>query len=146
MYIGLHVKYLLFLSDFNETWIFSTDFQKILTYSMLQSASWEANWFAAGQEIPHILWNPKIHYRTHKPLPPVSILGKPNPVHIPTAHLEIHPNIIYLSTPRSPQWSPSLRFPQQHPIHPPLLTHMRHMPCPSHSSRFCIKIGKPFLH
>ena len=27
MYIGLHVKYPLFLSDFNETWIFWTDFQ-----------------------------------------------------------------------------------------------------------------------
>jgi len=28
MYIGLHVKYPLFLSDFNETRIFSTDFRK----------------------------------------------------------------------------------------------------------------------
>ena len=28
MYICLHVKYLFFLSDFNETWIYSTDFQK----------------------------------------------------------------------------------------------------------------------
>jgi len=28
MYIGLHVGYLLFLSDFNETLIFSTDFRK----------------------------------------------------------------------------------------------------------------------
>jgi hypothetical protein len=28
MYRGLHVNYLLFLSDFNESWISSTDFQK----------------------------------------------------------------------------------------------------------------------
>ena len=28
MYIGLHVKYSLFLSDFNETWLVLTDFLK----------------------------------------------------------------------------------------------------------------------
>ena len=28
MYNGRHVKYLLLLSDFDETWIFSTDFGK----------------------------------------------------------------------------------------------------------------------
>ena len=79
----------------------------------------------------------RVHYRTHKRPPPVSILGQPKPVHIPTSHLlEIQPNIIHPSTPRSPQWSPSLRFPHQDPIHPPLLTHTRHMPSPSHSSRF----------
>ena len=33
---------------------------------MVQSPSWEANWFAASQEIPHISRNPKVHYRTHK--------------------------------------------------------------------------------
>ena len=104
---------------------------------MVQSPSWEANWFAASQENPRISRNPKVHYRTHKRPPPVSILGEPNPVHIPTSHLlEIHPNIIHSSTPRSPQWSISLLFPHQDPIHPPLLTHMRHMPSPSHSSRF----------
>ena len=32
----------------------------------MQSPSWEANWFAASQEIPRISRNPKIHYRTHK--------------------------------------------------------------------------------
>ena len=40
----------------------------LLTYSMLQSPSWEANWFAASQEILRILWNPKVHHRTHKRL------------------------------------------------------------------------------
>jgi len=69
----------------------------ILTYSLVQSP-WESNWFAANQEIPRISRNPKVHYRTHKHLPPVSILGQPNPVHIPTSHfLEIHPNIIHPS-------------------------------------------------
>ena len=108
----------------------------LLTYSMVQSPSSEANWFAASQ-IPRVSWNPKVHYRTHKRPPPVCILGQLNPVQIPTSHLlEIRPNIIHPSTPRSPQWSPSLRFPHKDPVHPPLLTHMRHMPSPSHSSWF----------
>ena len=68
--------------------------------------------------------NPKVHYRTHKCPPPVSILGQPNQIHIPTSHLlQIHPNIIHPSTPRSPQWSPSLRFLY---ININLLTHSLH--------------------
>ena len=46
--------------------------------------------------------------------------------------LEIHPNITHPSMPRSPQWCLSLRFSHQDPIRLPLLTHMRHMPSPSH--------------
>jgi len=91
---------------------------------MVQSPSSAANWFAATQEIPRISQNPKAHYRTHKRSPPASILGQPIPVHTPTSHLlEIHSNIIHPSKPRSPQWSPSLRFPQQDPTHTPLLIH-----------------------
>ena len=86
---------------------------------MVQSPSWEANWFAASQEIPHISRIPKVHYRTHKRPPPVSIMGPPNPVHIPTSYLlEIHPNIIHPSMPRPPQWSLSLRLPHQDPTTP----------------------------
>jgi len=42
---------------------------------MEQSPSWEANWSAASQEIPRILWNPKVHHRTHQRTPPVPILS-----------------------------------------------------------------------
>ena len=71
------------------------------------------------KKFPAFLWNPKVHYRTHNRPPPVPILGQPNPVHIPTSHLlEIHLNIIHPSTPRSPQWSLSLRFPHKDPIRP----------------------------
>jgi len=34
MYIGHHVKCPLILSDFSETWVFSTYFQKILKYQI----------------------------------------------------------------------------------------------------------------
>jgi len=38
MYVGLRVKYSLFLSDFNKTWTSSTDFQRIRTYQI----SWKS--------------------------------------------------------------------------------------------------------
>ena len=70
---------------------------------MVQSPSWAANWFAASQEIPRISRTPKVHYRTHKRPPTISTMGQPNPIHIPTSQLlDIHPNIIHPSTPRSP--------------------------------------------
>jgi hypothetical protein len=35
------------------------------TYFMEQSPSWEANRFSDSQEIPRVLWNPKLHYRVY---------------------------------------------------------------------------------
>ena len=103
----------------------------LLTYSMEQIPPCEANQFSASQDTPHISRNPKVHYRTHKCPPPVSILGQHNPVHIPTSHLlEIHLNIFHPSTPRPSLWSPSLRFPQHDPIHP--LSSPIRATCPAH--------------
>ena len=74
----------------------------LLTYSTEQSPSWEANRFSASQEIPHILWNQKVHYRFHKCQPPVPILRHIDPVHASTSHfLKMHFNIILPSTPGS---------------------------------------------
>jgi hypothetical protein len=103
----------------------------LLTYSMEQSPSWEADWSAASQEIPCILWNPKVHH--HKCTPTVPILSWLHPVHTPTSHFpKIHSNIILPSMPGSPQWSHSLRFPHQNPVHTSPLPHMCYMPLPSH--------------
>ena len=101
------------------------------TNSMKQRSSWDATSSSAGQEILHILWNPKVRYNIHKHVPPVPILSLINPNHaIPSHLLKINFDIlshIYLGLLNSP-------FPSglsTNILHAPLLSPI-HATCPTH--------------
>jgi len=76
---------------------------------------------AASQEIPRVLWNPKVHYRTYKCPPPLPILSQLHPVPTTPSHfLKIHLNIILINNVNlkkvkqawtSPEGSEKLRLP-----------------------------------
>jgi hypothetical protein len=125
------------------TFLWNEDEQ--LTNSMEQNPSWEANRSSASQEIPSILWNPRVHYRIHKCLPPVPILSQINKVHSSPLHfLRIHltssshlclglPSGLFSSgLPRSSKWSLLVRSLHQNPACTSPVSHTCHMPHPSH--------------
>lgn len=68
-----------------------------ISYSMKQRSSSEANSWPARQQIPSVLWNPKIHYRVRKR----GLLG-PNLGHMSP----LYAHVLFPSTLSSP-----LRFP-----------------------------------
>jgi len=58
----------------------------LLTYFRDQSSSWEANRFSDSQEIPRILWKPKVHDHIHRCPLPAPNLSQLDPVYEPTSH------------------------------------------------------------
>jgi hypothetical protein len=67
------------------------------------SPSWEAANCAATQELPSILWNPKVQYRVHKSLPLVPTLSHISPIHtIPSYLSKIHFNIAHSHSSSAP--------------------------------------------
>jgi len=97
MYAGLHVKFPLFLSDFNETWIFMTVFRKIAKYQISwksiqwePSSMWTGGWMDRHEANSHIYYvndtlNPSI-WKEHTTMKKSESHKITTPVHSNTSY------------------------------------------------------------
>jgi hypothetical protein len=100
---------------------------------MGHSPSWEAKTSSTTKEIPRIWWSPKVHHRIHKSPPPVPVLNKIDPVHVPhptsRRFISILSSHLRLSLPSGLL---SSDFPRK-ALYAPFLAHIR-ATCPAHLS------------
>jgi hypothetical protein len=85
----------------------------LLTYSTQHSPSWEANRFAATEEIPRIFMEPEISL-PHSQVPATCLYTEPSQ---PYYFLKIYLNIILPSSPGSSNWSLHLMFLHRNIVH-----------------------------
>jgi hypothetical protein len=71
---------------------------------MVQSHTLAANSRSASQEMPRLVWNPKVHYRVHKKQPLDPFMSQINSVYTLTVYFSsAHTSIIPASVPSPPR-------------------------------------------
>ena len=73
-------------------WIFSYKIYLDVFIHLLTSLVEQNPSSKASQEIPHMLWNPKVHYRVYKCPLPLPFLSQIDPGHAPTSQTNLFRN------------------------------------------------------
>jgi hypothetical protein len=114
---------------------------------MVHISSWEANSHSASQEIPRLLWNPKIHYCVHINPQLDSTLSQLNPIYIVHSRY-LRSTSIWTSHPRIILWSvlfPS-SFPSNYLSFPHVIHDLINLPMFGEEHNLCSSSLSNFLY